>query len=217
MHFHRAKTHISETARALMMLSAMVFASTANAGIKCWKNHEGVRECGNVVPPEFAQEGHEEKSKSGRTIGAQGRAQSAEELAAEKAEQATKAAAAEAANAASKRQAESDRVLLATFASVDDLTMARDGQLANVESQIKLSETHIKKLDKSLDQMIAGAADHEKHNRPVPKDISSSIESTRQQIADEKKFIAARRAEEDAIREKFAADIARFRELRQPR
>jgi hypothetical protein len=51
----------------------------------------------------------------------------------------------------------------------------------------------------------------------VPKDISSSIESTRQQIADEKKFIAARRAEEDAIREKFAADIARFRELRQPR
>jgi hypothetical protein len=97
MHFHRAKTHISETARALMMLSAMVFASTANAGIKCWKNHEGVRECGNVVPPEFAQEGHEEKSKSGRTIGAQGRARSAEELAAEKSEQATKTAAEEAA------------------------------------------------------------------------------------------------------------------------
>ena len=217
MNAHRAKTCLTETARALAMVSALVFAGTASAGIKCWKNHEGVRECGNVVPPEYAQEGHEEKSKSGRTIGVQDRAQSAGELAAEKAEQATKAAADEAANASAKRQAESDRVLLATFASEDDLTMARDGQLTNVESQIKLSETHIKKLDKSLDQMIAGAADAEKHNKPVPKDVSSSIEDTRQQIADEKKFIAARRAEEDAIREKFAGDIARFRELHQKR
>ena len=217
MNGHRAKTRLNASARALMMLSAMVFASTANAGIKCWKNHEGVRECGNVVPPEYAQEGHEEKSKSGRTIGVQDRARSAEELAAEKSEQATKTAAEEAANATAKRQADSDRVLIATFASEDDLTMARDGQLTNVESQIRLSETHIKKLDKSLDQMIAGAADAEKHNKPVPKDLSSSIENTRQQIADEKNFIVARRAEEDAIREKFAADIARFRELRQPR
>ena len=125
MQFHRAKTHISETARALMMLSAMVFASTVNAGIKCWKNHEGVRECGNVVPPEFAQEGHEEKSKSGRTIGAQGRAQSAEELAAEKAEQATKAAAAEAANAAAKLPPAPLRMLCAARQSAAHLICCR--------------------------------------------------------------------------------------------
>jgi len=213
MNAHPANTAFGATARALLVLSVLVFASNASAGIKCWKNHDGVRECGNVVPPEYAQEGHEEKSKTGRTIGVQNRAESAEELAAEKAAQEAKVAA----DAEAKRRAEADRVLLATFSSEDDLIMARDGQLANVESQIKLSDAHIKKLDKSLDQMIAQAAEAEKHNKPVPKDVSGSIEGTRQQIADEKKFIAAKRAEEDEIRGKFAGDIARFRELHQPR
>ena len=35
------------------------------ARIKCWTNNEGVRECGNAVPPEYAQKGHKEVSKSG--------------------------------------------------------------------------------------------------------------------------------------------------------
>jgi hypothetical protein len=31
------------------------FSLTADAAIKCWTNKEGVKECGDTVPPEYAQ------------------------------------------------------------------------------------------------------------------------------------------------------------------
>ena len=65
----------------------------AEAAIKCWTNKDGVRECGNVVPPEFAQQGHDEVSSGGVTRESTRRAKSLEELKAEHAEAKRKAAA----------------------------------------------------------------------------------------------------------------------------
>ena len=62
-------------------------AAAKNEGgkIKCWHNKDGVRECGNAVPPEYAQQQSEEKDKSGLTVKTQERAKTQEELEAERA------------------------------------------------------------------------------------------------------------------------------------
>lgn len=39
---------------AAACLLTLVASMQANAAIKCWTNNEGVRECGNRVPPEYS-------------------------------------------------------------------------------------------------------------------------------------------------------------------
>lgn len=184
------------------------------ATIKCWTNKDGVRECGDIVPPEYAQGALEEKSASGVVVRKQAPSKTPAEIAAERERRVAEARAQAAAEELARKQAAADRVLLHTFSSEDDLLLARDGQLTNLESVIKVTESHVKKLDKSLDQMIGQAADIEKRGRKVPGKLAANIANVRGQIVEQNNFIAEKRAEQDLIRAKFAADIARFRELR---
>lgn len=199
---------------ACVLAALALYSIEPLATIKCWTNEEGVRECGDIVPPEYAQGAHEEKSASGVLVRKHAPSKTPEQIAAERERLEAEARAQSIAQEAARKQAAADRVLLQTFSSEDDLELARDGQLTNLESVIKVTESHVKKLDKSLDQMIGQAADIEKRGRKVPGKLTANIADVRGQIVEQNRFIAEKRAEQDAIRGKFAADIARFRELR---
>ncbi len=186
----------------------------ANASIKCWINKDNVHECGNAVPPEYAQEEHEVKSANGITIKTQGRAKTRDEIAQQRAEQDRAARKKAAADAIARKQAAADKVLLDTFGSEDDMVLARDGQLANLDSQIKLTKSQIEKVEKSLDQLISKAADFEKRNQKVPPNLLKDIARLQGQIAEQKGFIEAKLSDQTKLRKKFELDIARFRELR---
>lgn len=182
----------------------------AGGRIKCWHNKDGVRECGNAVPPEYAQQGSETKDKFGVTIGETGRAKTIEELEAERAAGKAKEQEAEAA----KQRAAKDRVLLDTFTTEDDMVLTRDGQVAHLESQIHLVQSHIEKLQKNLDQMIERAAEVERRGEKPSADVVKNIDNVRNQIADNHKFIDTKHREQALIRERFETDITRFRELK---
>ena len=199
---------------AVALLALCGYLNRAEATIKCWTNKEGVRECGNAVPPEFAQQAHEEKSASGMTIKRTERSKTPEEIAAARVEQEALAKKQAEIAAIAHKQAAADKVLLATFSSEDDLVLARDGQMANVESQKKLAESRITKLQKSLDQLISKAADRERRGQRVPSEISKEIANLRGQITDQKKFIVAKDTDALKLKGKFEADLARFRELK---
>lgn len=182
---------------------------SAPAAIKCWTNHEGVRECGNVVPPEFAQQGHETLNKQGLTTDTAEAAKTREELVAERAA----ADAARKAEIEERRREQADRVLLDTFASVDDLELTRDGQVAHLDSQIRLVRGHLDKLQVSLDQMIERAAESERRGEMPSAEMIKNIESVREQIRENEEFIATKKQEQEEIRIRFDADISRFRAL----
>jgi len=184
--------------------------SSSGGHIKCWHNKDGVRECGNAVPPEYAQQGSETKDKFGVTIGESGRAKTLEELEAERA--AGKASEHEAELV--KKRAAQDRVLLDTFATEDDMVLTRDGQIAHLESQIHLVEGHIEKLQKNLDQMIERAAETERRGEKPTEEMVKNIDNVRAQISDNHKFIDTKHREQALIRERFTTDIGRFRELK---
>lgn len=169
-----------------------------------------MRECGNTVPPEYAQHGHEEKSASGVTRDSTGRAKSLAELEAERKLERERAAAA----LRAQEQAAKDRVLLDTFSTEDDMLLARDGQISHLESQVKLTESHIEKLRRGLDELIDDAAAHERRGSELPEKLVKDIESLRTQIEDNEVFIETKVVERTDILKKFDADIARFRELK---
>lgn len=202
------------TARLVVLCTGILCVigtlSAADTRIKCWTNDEGVHECGNSVPPEFAQRGFEEKSAGGVTVEATESARTMEDLETERRLKRQQ----EAAAAVMREQSARDRVLLDTFSSEDDLVLARDGQIAHLNSQVKITESHIEKLTKSLDGLIVDAADHERRGNMPPDKLVADIGSLREQIRDNKKFIESKNSERVSIEEKFANDIARFRKLK---
>ena len=184
--------------------------NTGGGRIKCWHNKDGVRECGNVVPPEYAQQGSETKDKQGVTVGATGRAKTLAELESERATAKQK----EVEAAAIKKRDAQDRVLLDTFASEDDLILARDGQIAHLNSQIHLVDSHIVKLQKNLDQMIERAAEFERRGEKPSAEVVKNIDDVRTQLTENHTFIDTKHKEQVLIRARFDTDIARFRELK---
>lgn len=184
------------------------------AAMKCWTNAEGARECGNVVPPEYADQEQTEIGKTGVVTGHKERARTAEEIEAEKQTAAAQAAAKAQAERKAREQAAADRVLLDTFGSEDDMILTRDGRLSNIESTIKITESQVDKLKNNLDEIIKQAAEMERRGENPGEKVEKDIESVRKQIADKQTFIENKRAEQDAIRKQFDADIARFRELK---
>jgi hypothetical protein len=107
-------------ARALCLWMGIAAGSPGQAGItaiKCWTNGEGVRECGNAVPTEYAQQGHTVYNDHGVQVGTRQRAKSGEELAEEQRLAALQAEE----KRKTEEVAKADRVLLETFSSEDDL------------------------------------------------------------------------------------------------
>ena len=200
------RKHLTTVAIVIVLAAA----PSAHAGIKCWTNKDGVRECGNSVPPEYAQQETETKDKGGLTIDKSERAKTLDELEAERQQAKIDQRLAEEA----RKRAARNRVLLDTFSSEDDLVLTRDGQIAHLESQIRLTGSHIEKLEKNLDQMIDRAAEVERRGENASDEMVANIANVRGQIVENEDFIASKRREQEDIRVRFDTDIERFRELK---
>ncbi len=194
---------------ALLAVSAL-FTASAEGRIKCWTNNEGVRECGDAVPPEYAQKEHRVLSEDGVVIEKQKRAKTESEIqeeqnrVREKAEQERLA----------REQAERDRVLQETFASEDDLKMAMDGKLSTITSQIKLRASHIENLEANLNDLVSVAGDMERRGEKPNAKVLQDIDNVRRQMQESESFIKAQHTEQESLKQKFAADLKRLRELR---
>ncbi|MGQ0657234.1 MAG: hypothetical protein ACT4NU_03930 [Chromatiales bacterium] len=202
--------NIRSVAVYLLVVLNAGLAATAAAEIKCWTNKDGVRECGNVVPPEYSQQEQTELSDTGVTTGRIERARTPEEL-----EQERQVAAAKADEEHKRReQAAADRELLQTYSSEDEIILARDGKIADIESRIKLTESHIEKLTKNLTDIIDHAAAMERRGEQPGAKTVSDIESVRAQIRYQAAFIAAKHADQDVVRRQYDAELARYREMK---
>jgi hypothetical protein len=183
-------------------------------GIKCWTNSEGLRECGNVVPPEYAQKSHRELNQQGILIEQTARAKTPEELHREQAEKRKHAAEnAERARIA-QEQARRDRVLLHTFTTEEDMVLARDGKLQTIEARVRHVEGRLGKLDQSLESRRTRAALLERRGSIAPEELQEEILDIEREISDNRGLIELWRAEQEGVRASFEADLQRFRQLK---
>ncbi|MEE8054872.1 MAG: hypothetical protein V3T38_02335 [Gammaproteobacteria bacterium] len=201
---------VMRIALILVLVTGLSPSPPAHARIKCWTNKDDVRECGNVVPPEYSQKGHEELSDQGIVIDRKERAKTPEEL-----EEERRLAAIQAEEDRKARKKEiADRVLLDTFSSEDDLVLAQDGKLAAIEQTIHVTESRIKKLQKSLNEIMSMAAEMERRGKPPADGTQNEIDVVRAQIAENRAYIKTLHKEQDAVRNAFESDLTRFKELK---
>ena len=194
----------------ILGIALFAFALPASARIKCWTNHEGVRECGQVVPPEFAQQGHEELTKHGTVRDEVERAPTEEEVAAIEARKEQERLERE----IQKEQARQDKILMNTFSSVEGIEATRDEKIAALNTTINLTNKRTENIQEDLDKRIERAAAQERSGKQPSEKLLESINSLKRQIKNNEAFIAEKRREQEQLRARFAEDIARFKELK---
>ena len=196
-------TQVSALLALLILTGPAYIRAAEEARMKCWVNHEGIRECGNRVPPEYIQQGYQELDKEGIVREEMEPAKTAEELAEARRLAALKAA---------KQKQEAairtkNRVLLQTFSSVSDIERARDDRITALEAIIKLTRVRIEKIELNLNEHIKRAADSQRLGKAPAQALLDDIESLERQIGDNNRFIDQKRAEQEQIRQDHAADI----------
>lgn len=110
-----------------------------------------------------------------------------------------------------------DRMLMATFSSVDELERARNDRLAIVNTAMAILEGKLAELHTKLDQLQARVADAEKRGQDPAQRITTGLRQTRQRLQATQSQLEAKLKEKEEIEVRFAKDIERFSELQAER
>ena len=187
--------------------SFLVAATSVHAAIKCWKNKDGVRECGQAVPQEYSQQRIEVINKKGIVINVIPAKEELDEIRRQKELQKIE----DLKKAAKRRK---DLILLQTYTTEDDIMIARKQNLQAIDSIIDLTNSNTKVLKSDLTEREKNAADYERNGEKVPEDLLKEMENLKRQIKDNEDFIEKKKQAKEATNSKFDSDLKRFRDLK---
>lgn len=186
-----------------------------NAGFKCWTNKEGIRECGNVIPPEYRAQQTEIVNERGMTIDIKERAKTPEEIAAEQRAEAEAKKARKAEEKRKREQAAYDNVLLSTFSTDRDIIDSRDRNLSAIEGTIEITRITRDKLQTKLDELNALVERKRGVKAPISDATLGDIDSLEKQIARKNNYIQSKQNEAAELSKKYDAYLERFCQLRE--
>ena len=195
---------------SLLLILLASFPAVAGK-LYSWVDEQGKTHYGNVVPPQYAQQGNTELDKKGAVIKKtdaaltpEQRKAKEEELAQQKEEDKKKL-----------EQKRRDKALLNTYTTEKEIDLVRDRNLQQGELQLQSMELRAKQVQPRLDQARKRAGELAAKKRPIPPDLQQEIEEAEKEMLRLQEMIKQRRMDMDAIRARFEDDKKRFRELRQ--
>lgn len=188
----------------------MGIVTTAYAGTYRWVDERGRVHYGDHIPPESRNRAYSVINPQGITVKNIGQAKTPEQLAEERRLQLQR----EEEQRQVRERVLQDRILLDTYPTVGDLLETRDRHLATLEGLIEVSQHKLSNLNSEMDKITKTAANLERAGKRIPNELRDDIANLRGQIERENGFIRAQRNQQNEIREKFAADVARYKQLR---
>lgn len=197
------------------LLLSLTFASQSFARpLFKWINENGEVYYSDKIPSEAVRKKHTVVNEKGmvvrnvEAVKTKEQLREEENLAREQAE----------AKAEAKRilllKAERDAALLNTYTSEKDLIATRDRQINTVEANIGISRSSAEQIKENLARLENHADVLATNNKTVSDELKGDIQDLKQQLVNLEKFISERKAEQQRMHEKFAADLVRFKELK---
>jgi len=187
----------------LVMLSS---SHAGNTSIKCWKNKQKIRECGQVVPPEYAQQRIEILNDRGIVIKVIQPARTKKQLV----EDQRKAKL----QAIKDKRKQDDIILLKSFTTERDLLLSRDANLSSIKGIIDISIGNTKSLKTNLGDLQKKAGDYERSGQTVPPSLIKDIDKLQRQIKDMQSFTEKKEQERTAMIKRYDEDLKRYRMLK---
>lgn len=192
-------------------LGLLTAVTTSTAGtIKKWVDDKGVTHYGYAIPPEYTDTAHSELDKRGIERKRVDRALTDEEIQREKALEALR----EEQQTLLEEQQARDRILLNLYRNEDDLVMARNGKITQLDGQIQLTHNEIRRLKTRLSEFQAAAAATERSGKPLSAKQQANLDTTQRSIEKSYAMILGKEDEKRATIERYDYDLARFRQLR---
>ena len=211
---------LHEPFRFALLLPLAVSLGLYSAGAAAAKMYKWVDENGQVhysssLPASQVKKQHQQLNKQGVVVSTTDAAKSEEELAAEA--EARRKAEAEAAEAARLReiQDKKDQVLLLTFSSEEELSLARDNRIEVLDSVISLINKNIAVTQKKLSELQENADKiYLSQGKDVPGGLAQKIEHFERKIDNRHAQLRLKQAEKDKINQQFELDLTRYRALK---
>jgi len=113
-----------------------------------------------------------------------------------------------------EQQQAADQVLLRTFRSEDDMMLARNGKLEAIEIGIRIAQANIRRYQARIADLQHRAATLERSGKSVSTSLLADIQDTLKRISENYTVIRHKEQDQQAIRDIFARDLKRFRELK---
>lgn len=176
---------------------------------KC-KNEKGEVFYSQAYDPKLCGGGGAQLNADGIAVREIERRKTPEELAAEK-EAAARLAEDQRIAAERKRQ---DDILMQSYPSEEDLRVGHEQELRAIDGSIKTQEMSASSYEKTLDQLLAQAAESERAGSAVPKPLADRIDKVRADLDLQRKAIERTQAERAATVAAFETKLARWRELK---
>ena len=199
--------------RILLPLLMLALASGPAVAQKLyrWVDKDGQVHYGDRVPPEYAEQDRDVLNQRGVTVG--------REEGAETPEEARERVAREKVERERQEREQHDRMLLATYQSVDEIEMLRRRRLELIDSQMLIQEQSLKQLRERHAGQLERASRFAPNNtdpdaRPMPEGLAEDIARSESDILTQERNLKRKRDERAALNAQFDADIARFKELR---
>jgi hypothetical protein len=192
---------------ALICTGAMAASQVKGTKAYKWVDKEGVVHYGDTVPPEYAEQAHQELNQQGVAVREYPR-----QLSPAEAEVAQKAASEEA------RRQQRDSYLLTNYTKVSDIEQLRDERIALIDGQMELARGSIATADQRIDGLRSRLGNFRPYAssasaRRVPDQLAEEVVralSERRTMATQLEQRTKEKADQLAS---FEADIARYKVL----
>lgn len=202
----RWRSTARNTASSALLAALLLAAAGAHAQMYRWVDSAGRVQYSDTPPTTFNQSGGAELNKQGHVIR---RTQSE----AERREAAARQFEQKRIQAQQQKQAQLDRALMATYTSEAEIDLARERALEHHKLAIQGAETRARAVDTNLTELRTRVYALERSGRPVSPNLEAQVAQAARESEDLKRTIVSNREAMEKVREKYAADKARFRAL----
>lgn len=197
---------VQRMAYSALALGLLLTAMGAQAAMYRWVDSNGRVHYGDTLPQSYQKSGAAEMNKQGQVVK---RTQSEAERRAEAERQAEQKRIQEEQN----RQAKLDRALTSTYTSEAEIDLARDRALEHHKLILKSTGIRAKAVDANVAELRGRIARIEKSGRAAPPNLKDQLAQALQESLELKRTVLKNEEAMEKVREKYAADKARFREL----
>lgn len=199
-----------------IFLLASLHGGTAEAApLYKWIDEEGNVRYSDRLPAAQVKKKHHQLNRQGMVISTTEDARSADDIAAEAEANRKKEEEEKEAARLQAIQDKKDQVLLLTFSSENELTLARDDRIEVIDSVIRLINTSITSTQETLDDLQQRADDdYLSKGEEVPGGLAQKIEHFTRKIENRRNQLSLKIEEKSKINQQYELDLARFRELK---
>jgi chromosome segregation ATPase len=171
---------------------------SAEAKLYKWVDENGTTHYGETIPPKYANRNAQSFEK--------GRVQERDTARSSKTTRV---------QTPEEEQAERrDNALINTYSSPEEIDLARDRNLQQVEARISSYNTLLKSANENLASLQQERERIVKQSRKIPKSLEDDLAEAQQRIDKFQADLDTNNEELAAVKAKYAADKARYRELK---